>query len=514
MTFQKSPTFIALLIAAAAFVPVLFPTDARSQTPTQPVTNPVTPPQTPPVTQQPNQKPGQPAGKRPPKPSGGSLAPPVTSQPGTPAAKPATVGELILREREREMILTVSIQVHADNVSQTTPHTDGKKTVNMPKITPFSYGTLGVVFPIIGETASSKPERVRSGQKGTPIAEQSGPRGVLTLDDAIVDDEVTVLADYPSGTDLGRWDAGSNGSTAEARQMKLEVTIPVTLYRTVFNEVEASKLGWPTSYPKVAQSTFTPQMFVEKGLDEDGKVAPFDEAPLNKALEIWKKEWGITEFTQVRPVALAKMIAAKVWETVQPTGDGLTMRARTGELSGIKLQAPAETLVTGRGSEHDLTVLLAVLYRKAGLPTRTVIGFDVGVDDNKFLGKGSKNNRIRTWVEFFLFDEAANTYNWIPVDIVNLRRSSSRPQKIDRPWKYFGTNDELDRVVPFAFQFHPPTDVVAYGSPGFWGWFVTPQPPAAAEQALMFRASAASKRLGDQQEKEGDDAKKPTKRRN
>lgn len=450
-------------------------------------------------------------GKRPPKPSGGSVGPAPTT-PGGPAAAPIEqpkMGSLIVRERERDMILVVSIEVHSDNASQTTPYNDGKKSVNMPKISPFSYSTVGVVFPMIGETASSKPEGARKAQPGE---QPRGYRGVLTLDDNVMDNEVTVLANYPSGTDLGRWDAGVNGSTAEARQMKLEVTIPATLYRTIFNETEAMALGWPKAWPDIAQSTFTSQLFVENGLDETGKVGPYDDAPLNKALDMWKKEWGISDFKQVKPVLLAKMLTSKVWELVQPTGDGLTLRARTGELSGIALQAPSETLVTGRGSEHDMTALLTVLFRKAGLPTRTVIGYDVGIDDKKFLGKGSKNNQLKSWVEFYLFDEAKNTFNWIPVDMVKLRRSSSRPQKLERPWKFFGTNDELDRVVPFAFQFHPPTDVVCYGSPGFWGWFVTPQPPAAAEQALMFRASAASKRAGDK--KDAEEEKRTTPKRN
>ncbi len=506
---QHRCSVAALAIVAGLLVPGL----AWSQTATQPATNPVKPPATAPVTQQPGQKPGQPAGKRPPKPSGGSIpATPATMPGGKSAAPTPKLGELIVREREREMVLKVTIRVHSDTPAQTTTHTDGKKSVRMPKISPFSYSTLGVVFPMIGETASSTPEASRTAQPGEM---PRGVRGVLTLDDVVVDDQVTVLANYPGGTDLGRWDAGKNGATAEARQMQLEVTMPVTLFRTAFDEASAMKIGWPAAWPDVAQSTFIPQMFVDKGFDDKGNVGNFDVVPLENAFTIWKKDWGVTDLRRVPPVMLAKMIAAKVWEVVQPSGDGLTLRDRTGELSGIKLQAPAETLVRGKGSEHDLTVLLASLYRMAGLPTRTIIGYDVGVDDDKFLGKGTKNNRLRSWVEFYLYDEAANTYNWIPVDIVHLRRTSSRPQKVERPWKYFGSNDELDRVVPFAFQFHPPTDVVAYGSPGFWGWFVTPQPPVAAEQSLMFSASAASKRLSDEKDKDNDDdPKRPAKRRN
>jgi len=170
---------------------------------------------------------------------------------------------------------------------------------------------------------------------------------------------------------------------------------------------------------------------------------------------------------------------------------------RTGEFAGMDLQSPELTLETGKGSEQDMVVLLCALMKKAGLPTRTVIGYDVNTRDNRFLEKGNKNNRIRTWVEFALYDEAKNTINWVPVDVARMRKSTSRATAVDRPWRYFGTHDELHQVPVIAVQFHPPTDVVSYGAPAFWGWFVTPKPADNAEQALRFMATATSTRGGE-----------------
>ena len=45
----------------------------------------------------------------------------------------------------------------------------------------------------------------------------------------------------------------------------------------------------------------------------------------------------------------------------------------------------------------------------------------------------------------------------------------------------------------FAFQFHPPTSVRAYGSPGFWGWMVTPKEPTRAEQQISFNVVTTAK---------------------
>ncbi len=92
-----------------------------------------------------------------------------------------------------------------------------------------------------------------------------------------------------------------------------------------------------------------------------------------------------------------------------------------------------------------------------------------------------------------------------------MRKATSRPLAVDRTWQYFGTHDELNQVPVMALHFHPPTDVVAYGSPGFWGWFVTPAPAKNAEQALRFMATVSSKKGGEgDKDPKNSDKKKQT----
>jgi len=97
---------------------------------------------------------------------------------------------------------------------------------------------------------------------------------------------------------------------------------------------------------------------------------------------------------------------------------------------------------------------------------------------------------------------------WVPVDVVRMRRSGSRAKPIDQKWPYFGEHDELDRVIPFAFQFHPPTTVVAHGSPAFWGWLVTPKPPDRVLQTVRFLAITAPVTIEDQRRKQEEAKKK------
>ena len=403
-----------------------------------------------------------------------------------PAREDPELGPYLTLARPSDMTLTVRVVLNSDNAGMKQRFRDPntKRTVDMPKATPFEFTSLGVVFPMVPLTASSE-------------LDTRGYAGVLTVGDALVDDQVQVLRGYPAGTQLGRWDAGNGKDRITTRNVELTVTMPMRCSQTVYDEPAALRVPWPSgAWPREAASALEPQLYVELGVVE-GKIAAYDDATVVKALEVWLKEAKVKGPREVPPAYLAKVLAAKVWGNVQPSGDGLAMKARTGELAGIALQTPTETLKKLRGSEHDMAVLLAALYRKAGLPCRTVIGWDVGERNEDFLDNNPKQNKLRTWVEFCLYDEERNVQNWVPVDVARLRGTSNRPPaQYDRPWRFFGTHDELDRVLPFALHFHPPTDVVSYGSPGFWGWFVTPTAPDHADQSLSFLGMQTARGAG------------------
>ena len=149
-----------------------------------------------------------------------------------------------------------------------------------------------------------------------------------------------------------------------------------------------------------------------------------------------------------------------------------------------------------------MACVLCAAYRNAGLPARTVIGLDVTESkgqDAILAGKG-KNDRLRSWVEFCLFDESTGKELWVPADPARQRASSNRPPAFDRPWKYFGNNDDLDDVLPLAFQYHPPTTVIAHGSPCLWGWLTTPELQV-AEQSMRWLTATTPVRPEDDTKK-------------
>lgn len=416
-----------------------------------------------------------------------------TTTPSMPAASPAApptappnpddlkVGPYVTKDRGRDVMLRVLLHVNSDTPNDKITYRDpfNGKTVDLPKITPFKFTSLSVLWPAIPSTASSD-------QSPNAIS------GRLLLNDQVVSEVPTLIAGYPGGVQFARWDTGPNQQELTCRQVDLEITEPMRVYRTNFDEKAAMLVPWPTGpWPLDVQSIMKPQLYIETGLDAAGNVRPYEDKTITDAVDYFLKGARIADAKSVPPVYLAKVLTAGVWNSIQISGEGRASK-RTGEFTGLMLNPPSDALKNGRCNDMEAAALMAAVLRKAGLPTRVVIGWEGGTGDAKFLQKSSTRNRIRTWVEFCLYDEAKKTVNWVPIDLARLCRMASRPLALERDWNYFGSHDELDGVLPFAFQFVPPTDVASYGYPAFWGWFATPQAPRQAEQALTFDSATAA----------------------
>lgn len=386
--------------------------------------------------------------------------------------------DIIERVKPHEWTLNIHVTVRAWSE---------KDSRNMPKNDLWRFDTAAVVFPMPDRTSSSR-------SRDNAITSQ------VTLNDRDTGAKLAFIPQlYHSGTRLAKWElAEKSGSEVELR-----ASVPMTSFETVFNEAEASKLPWPSTWPEIAASTFEPMMYIDIGPDDRGQLAPYDMAPIDDLLE---KLLAGNDPKSISPVALAKYVAGEVQRRFQPSGNGIAFSPRGGAMEGIDLQGAPLAAKRLRGSHFDMNCVLLALYRKAGLASRLVVGYDAGADsdDDDFLSKrrGSSRDNLRAWIEFALIHPQNETeVIWVPVDVSRMREKSTVPPALDRPWEFFGTHDELDGVCPIAYQFHPPTTVRAYGSPGFWGWLVTPEAPERAYQTLRFEAITTPKR--------GDDPKTP-----
>lgn len=319
------------------------------------------------------------------------------------------------------------------------------------------------------------------------------PTGKMTLGDLPVELEPVIIGPYQSQALYARWDSGP-GIT---RRMILEQTTRMRSFETEFDEQGAMQVGWPAEWPEEAMSTFLPQQYIS--LDGEGNQFDAADTTIPDLLEFWTEG---QDPKSIPPVQLAKWLAGKVQEHVNVIRPGMTTRrdldlelaVASPAKSGLDVQSAPEVARTGKGSPHDLTVLLTALYREAGLPARVVIGFQEKERNGR--RKLDDDEQVRSWVEFALYDETDDELTWVPVDVARLREKSSRMYPLNQPWKYFGTHDELDDVVPYAFHFHPPTDVRSYGAPSMFGITMVPAPPARATQYVDFSQSRPPVRPG------------------
>ncbi len=413
----------------------------------------------------------------------GLARPAVAGQPGKPKAPPPAAApeksfldDAIKKGKSHDWILkpTVHVQAYQEDVARV-----GQD--RMPVIGSLTFSTAAVVFPIIRGTASSQ----------TDVDEV---KSQLTFNDRPEEVTPQYNESYHSGVRLGRWEMRDKSG----KEVELKLEIPMTCWETVFDEKLAAKATWPSpstpggatpAWPRSAQATFGPQAMIEQDPPE---AEPGSTVRALKDL--------VAQFTEgkspqsVSPLLLAKTIAGKVMQKFQPSGDGEGYDSR-GAFTGLELQGPAATISRGIGSPHDIVGVLVGAYRAAGLPARLVIGFDESQtkgDDASPVRKSRGGVRLRSWAEFCLFDEKLQKELWVPVDIVRMRKRSTQLPKLDQQWRYFGSHDELDSVLPFAMHYIPPTTVISYGY-AFWGWFTTPMSQV-GEHWVRFQSQTAPKR--------------------
>lgn len=427
-----------------------------------------------------------------------TAAPGQPKQVATPAPKgtPVEPGPYIQRLAPKDWNLDIRLRV-------TSRRSDILDNNQRPMTDAFSFTTTAIVFPEVMSSASH-------------VFNEKGIVGELRIDDKPV---VTIGVNnkndwlmgnvYHSGSNLIKFEyTVPDGKSANASQVIMTLREPVTCYQTKFDEAAAMKVAWPKDeWPAIAKSTFQPQMF----LDMDGQ-GPRDMTDLKGAVKRWLTAAGVNDPKNSTPVRVAKIITGGVVGDLQPSGEGrvYTRSGGMAQLEGLDIRTPAEILNDRRGNEVEIVAILVLALREAGLPARVVIGQEAaegGDAGGNFLTQKRGGKELRVWAEFCLFDDVKNTINWVPIDPVQLRKVSSRPPPIDREWRYFGSHDQLNAIVPFAFTFHPPMPALrAYGSPAFYGWIMQPTSPTTAFQMIDFSTSRQSK-TADDYKKQPDDKK-------
>lgn len=422
-----------------------------------------------------------------PRTGGKPSTPPTTQPPKTPpTTTPATPKDSLaldkILRKGASADWSLKTYVHLDSFQQvnvqsptTGPGAGNPNGRPAVEFIPFDFKTAAILFPALAKTATSE---------GVP----NGVSAQIRVDGKAVSSTPTWIDDLPCGSRYGKWEMRD----ITGRTIDFDFDSRSKSWELIFDEALASKIPWPKG------GRWSGDAASALGTQTLDKLAYID--PGSPAVKAALDKWTAGKPPQtIPPVPLAKFLAGRVLEAVQPSGNGL-MTSNTGLIQGFRLIGPDASLRDGRASEHDIAALLCSFYRAVGLPSRVVTGYDVTKSQGGSAGFAKQaEGELRSWVEFCVMDESspgptgAPKSAWIPVDIVRQRSSSSKAPPLDRAWKFFGSNDEADDVIPMAFHFHPPlSGIVAHGAPCFWGWMTTPETQTAS-QSIRFMASTPSR---------------------
>lgn len=338
-------------------------------------------------------------------------------------------------------------------------------------------------------------------------------------------------------------------------QIEFALRAPVALHETRYDDARAAKIDWPTQWPEWVRPALGPtpyipsdHPFVREVLDQWTDSRPRSMPPAVLAKHLAKRivdsvqpvDTGIATWpygarwrgqisdpcdpilsaastrteprgSQPRPYALR---FADRRAAFQLRGFDVDDRRlfRTQDCFVPRIREPVET---GRANPAVTANLYVALLRAAGIPARVLIGIelrpeelstvpdadlrrspqqDLIVNDVRFTNRVA---RVRFWTEFFLYDEAADRGEWIPVDLFRQRLESSRAPDIDRPWRYFGNHDELDEIVPVTSAYTPADATMPDWIPSLWGWRTEPAPGFFLDAIIRLEATGLARRPND-----------------
>lgn len=379
----------------------------------------------------------------------------------------ASAQDIITREHPREWTIEYRVNLRSYQERHIRPNQK-----RMPEIDRWNWDKMTLVLPVLHESAG---HRLVDGELVT---------ATVTVDDhdAKLLAEPQLKPGYHSGAQY--LIIGVDAATG-VRTVRAEMTVPITAWQVKYNDEVAEQIDWPQQWPVEARSVFDQQMWID--MTPEG---PVDWAPIDNAIETWTNG---KDPRMLKPAVLAKFLAGEVLKSFQPSGNGVNFN-RQGEIEGFELTPINEAAERGRGSPFDMVNLLAGIYRRVGLPARTVVGVRIDQEKEGLFRRSSDKEEMHAWVEFAL--SGGRSVTWVPVDILKMReKMGTRPRPLDQEWPFFGDNDEMDHYMPFAFHFHPPVaGVRAFGSAGFWGWIVFPEMPERADQAIYFNVMTTPRR--------------------
>lgn len=195
----------------------------------------------------------------------------------------------------------------------------------------------------------------------------------------------------------------------EGMYAQLELRFAATARDVELNEALANSAEWPSVWPPEARSTFEAQVFLDLAVDPwSRRVHEIDQKAIASVAQDVLEWGGETDPKHLKPVALARVVAAAVLPGLVSRGDGMVpmtdvngRNLRTtdstgtgsglpviyGTTLGVDVRDVVSVLRDGYSNPAERALVLAAIYRKLGLPARVMVGFEADKDNDSQLAK-------------------------------------------------------------------------------------------------------------------------------
>jgi hypothetical protein len=235
--------------------------------------------------------------------------------------------------------------------------------------------------------------------------------------------------------------------------LTLRASWPAIAFNSEVDEAGAASIAWPRQWPPEAQAYLGPSLAIDSDQplfhDFVARVAGDElrRVPVYLAAKDLVRR-SIQEFRNVQGEALAR--------------EGL------GAARGFRLQGASVAAQAAKGTAGDLVCVCVAVLRAAGIPARPVIGIysgDGDRGDNK-LPRGKTTMCV--WAEFHLPGAG-----WVPFDPYEMRGSGLPQADLRKPWRWFGSIDQLNRRVALTYEFAPIRQGFIQDWPAGWAWTIS-----------------------------------------
>ena len=217
-------------------------------------------------------------------------------------------------------------------------------------------------------------------------------------------------------------------------------------WSSVVDERAAAAITWPAEWPTEAQESLKPSPGIESGHEDFRKFVDRASGGNLRTVTPW--------------IAAKELVRATIQAFSAVDADGT--RIENGFPRGIVFNGAWNAMNAGTGSCHDVAAACVAVLRAAGIPARVVLGM---AEQSNSAGT-SQRTRFISWCEFYL-----PTAGWVPFSPNDLRGSIRGGITVDRPWKNFGTWDDLNRCLPICYGFASPVPgAVTMPYPAGYAW--------------------------------------------